>query len=101
MFGLSLTVLVLSSLLSHTRAKSTIHVLHWNSTNPIFRIDNTDHIVDVNEGKCHISDSGHISQTKVPEVPMQFGKGTWGDFMILWTIYPPTNHLTFNFFIQH
>merc|ERR1719382_1804129 len=24
--------------------------LHWNSTNPIFRIDNTDHIVDVNSG---------------------------------------------------
>lgn len=50
MFGLSVTVLVLSSLLSHTWAKSTIHYLHWNSTNPIFRIDNTDHIVDVNEG---------------------------------------------------
>merc|ERR1712045_572942 len=27
-----------------------IHYLHWNSSNPIFRIDNTDHIVDVNQG---------------------------------------------------
>jgi len=27
-----------------------VHSLHWNSTNPIFRIDNTDHIVDVNSG---------------------------------------------------
>jgi ephrin-B len=27
-----------------------LHSLHWNSTNPIFRIDNTDHIVDVNSG---------------------------------------------------
>ena len=54
MFGLSVIVLVLSGFLSHGRAKSTIHYLHWNSSNPIFRIDNTDHIVDVNEGKCRI-----------------------------------------------
>jgi len=27
-----------------------VHYLHWNSTNPIFRIDNTDHIMDVNQG---------------------------------------------------
>merc|ERR1712106_569177 len=26
------------------------HFVYWNSTNPIFRIDNTDHIVDVNQG---------------------------------------------------
>ncbi|XP_076260010.1 ephrin isoform X2 [Rhynchophorus ferrugineus] len=24
------------------------YTIHWNSTNPIFRIDNTDHIIDVN-----------------------------------------------------
>ena len=30
----------------------TVHYLHWNSSNPIFRIDNTDHIVDVNQGMC-------------------------------------------------
>jgi len=27
-----------------------VHYLHWNSSNPIFRIDNTDHIMDVNQG---------------------------------------------------
>ena len=26
------------------------HFVHWNTTNPIFRIDNTDHIIDVNRG---------------------------------------------------
>lgn len=26
------------------------HYLHWNTSNPIFRIDNTDHIIDVNRG---------------------------------------------------
>ena len=76
MFGLSVTVLVLSSLLSHSRAKSTIHYLHWNSTNPIFRIDNTDHIVDVNEGKCHILKVPIIAGTRV----------LGGDSIILWAI---------------
>lgn len=27
-----------------------VHTIHWNTSNPIFRIDNTDHIVDVNQG---------------------------------------------------
>jgi ephrin-B len=26
------------------------HFVYWNSTNPAFRLDNTDHIIDVNEG---------------------------------------------------
>ena len=26
------------------------HFIHWNTTNPMFRIDNTDHIIDVNMG---------------------------------------------------
>ena len=26
------------------------HFVYWNSTNPAFRVDNTDHILDVNEG---------------------------------------------------
>ena len=26
------------------------HYVHWNTTSPIFRIDNTDHIIDVNKG---------------------------------------------------
>jgi len=28
----------------------TIHNVYWNTSNPIFRIDNTQHIVDVNQG---------------------------------------------------
>ncbi|XP_064082310.1 ephrin-B1-like isoform X2 [Macrobrachium nipponense] len=27
-----------------------MHYIHWNTSNPIFRIDNTDHIIDVNKG---------------------------------------------------
>ena len=27
-----------------------VHYIHWNASNPIFRIDNTDHIYDVNAG---------------------------------------------------
>ena len=31
-------------------AVTRIHSVYWNTTNPIFRIDNSQHIVDVNEG---------------------------------------------------
>ena len=27
-----------------------MHYIHWNRANPMFRLDNTDHIVDVNNG---------------------------------------------------
>ena len=33
-----------------SEALTKIHKVYWNTTNPIFRIDNTDHIVDVNNG---------------------------------------------------
>ncbi len=26
------------------------HYIHWNTSNPMFRIDNTDHIIDINQG---------------------------------------------------
>lgn len=29
-------------------AMKDVHYIHWNTSNPIFRIDNTDHIIDVN-----------------------------------------------------
>jgi ephrin-B len=29
---------------------SQLHYIHWNRDNPMFRLDNTDHIVDVNKG---------------------------------------------------
>jgi hypothetical protein len=26
-----------------------LHSIHWNTSNPIFRIDNTDNVLDVNQ----------------------------------------------------
>ena len=46
MVGPALLLLLLAPL----AAAVAVHSLHWNSSNPIFRIDNTDHIVDVNSG---------------------------------------------------
>jgi len=43
-------ICLLVSLLVVQVSPVAVHSLHWNSTNPIFRIDNTDHIVDVNSG---------------------------------------------------
>ena len=45
-----LTALV--SVLLHiiSGAESKTHFVYWNSTNPLFRIDKTDHVVDVNSG---------------------------------------------------
>lgn len=37
-------------LLIEKSISTRIHFVHWNTTNPIFRIDNTDNIVDVNAG---------------------------------------------------
>ena len=44
-----LTVCLIALLVVHV-SPAAVHSLHWNSSNPIFRIDNTDHIVDVNSG---------------------------------------------------
>ncbi|XP_047736439.1 uncharacterized protein LOC108682533 [Hyalella azteca] len=38
----------LTSLITSTTA-TKMHYIHWNTSNPIFRIDNTDHIIDVNK----------------------------------------------------
>lgn len=44
-----LLFLCLDSVVSATMLNSAKHyTIHWNSTNPIFRIDNTDNIIDVN-----------------------------------------------------
>ncbi|XP_021914357.1 ephrin-B1 isoform X1 [Zootermopsis nevadensis] len=49
-----LTVVLLISfetvLLSTVSDCTKSFYVHWNTTNPIFRIDNTDHIIDVNKG---------------------------------------------------
>lgn len=43
---ISFETVLLSTVSNCTKS---FHV-HWNTTNPIFRIDNTDHIIDVNKG---------------------------------------------------
>ena len=43
-----LSILLLGTL-STIEAKK-MHYIHWNRANPMFRLDNTDHIVDVNNG---------------------------------------------------
>jgi len=48
--GVAKVVLVYLTYLVTNASPGAVHSLHWNSTNPIFRIDNTDHIVDVNSG---------------------------------------------------
>lgn len=50
---LTITVIVLLVMLlalSSLADASTMHYVYWNTTSPIFRIDNTDHIIDVNKG---------------------------------------------------
>ncbi|KAK8379670.1 hypothetical protein O3P69_019570 [Scylla paramamosain] len=37
-------------LLARVSTATKMHYIHWNTSNPIFRIDNTDHIIDVNKG---------------------------------------------------
>ena len=44
-----LTVLLLL-VASAANATKKIHYIHWNRDNPMFRLDNTDHIIDVNAG---------------------------------------------------
>ena len=47
------TLLVLSIVFRQIDGISGVkqsHFVHWNTSNPIFRIDNTDHIIDVNHG---------------------------------------------------
>ena len=50
MFRNFLTGLIIFHILSTVSAVRKSHFVHWNTTNPIFRIDNTDHIIDVNQG---------------------------------------------------
>ena len=42
--------LALTLLASTASASIKTHFVFWNSTNPIFRLDNTDNVIDVNEG---------------------------------------------------
>jgi len=48
---MSSQVVCLASLLFLTSANAIrTHFVFWNTTNPIFRLDNTDNVIDVNEG---------------------------------------------------
>merc|ERR1712001_251557 len=51
MCTLAMQLILLIALLSppSIRAKK-MHNIYWNTTNPMFRIDNTDNIVDINSG---------------------------------------------------
>ena len=50
MAAMILVTLAASLLVGRTAGVTKVHRVYWNTTNPIFRIDNTDHIVDVNDG---------------------------------------------------
>merc|ERR1739844_404723 len=45
---LSAAALILSNVAQSESRK--IHYIHWNRANPMFRLSNTDHIIDVNAG---------------------------------------------------
>merc|ERR1711971_673694 len=42
-------IMVLSLAVASSEAMRS-HLVFWNSTNPIFRVDNTEHIMDINQG---------------------------------------------------
>jgi ephrin-B len=43
-------LLVCLNLATVCKANRKIHYIHWNKANPMFRLDNTNHIIDVNAG---------------------------------------------------
>lgn len=43
-------VVLLLALFNTATSATRVHLVHWNSTNPMFRIDNTDNVIDVNVG---------------------------------------------------
>ena len=49
LFMLLLVFLTSCSLPKAIESKE-VHYIHWNTSNPMFRIDNTDHIIDINRG---------------------------------------------------
>ena len=46
--GWHLLIHILANASTNVAAMKNVHYIHWNTSNPIFRIDNTDHIIDVN-----------------------------------------------------
>ncbi|XP_068232815.1 ephrin-B2 [Palaemon carinicauda] len=50
--ALIVTTVMMIIIICHVQVAeaSTMHYVYWNTSSPIFRIDNTDHIIDVNKG---------------------------------------------------
>ena len=44
------SILLIAVSISNVADAKQMHYIHWNRANPMFRLDNTDHIVDVNNG---------------------------------------------------
>lgn len=42
-------LLILCTIIATVKS-AKVHYIHWNKANPMFRLDNTDHIVDINSG---------------------------------------------------
>ena len=49
---ISTTCLVFATILSRVDSSRQQFKVHWNISNPIFRIDNTDNVIDVNKGNA-------------------------------------------------
>ena len=43
-------ILALLNLTLTTQSATKIHTIHWNSSNPLFRIDKNDNVIDINGG---------------------------------------------------
>merc|ERR1712045_544733 len=49
-FGKKVFVVLILLLLDSAASSRKMHNIYWNTTNPMFRIDNTDNIIDINSG---------------------------------------------------
>nr|XP_027196447.1 myb-like protein AA isoform X2 [Dermatophagoides pteronyssinus] len=83
------TTLTFSSLLFYTSLitlivdvmSARLPDIYWNSTNPIFRIDNTDHIIDVNRGNAA------FEYDQINIICPMYSKGTREDDIETYIIY--------------
>jgi ephrin-B len=67
-------------LCTQSTCSKTFHV-HWNTTDSIFRIDNTDHIIDVNKGNAQ------FEYDQVNIICPVYTPGTYGDDLEKYIIY--------------
>jgi len=52
LYPITLALVAITAVATQTSLASAkkLHYIHWNKYNPMFRLDNTDHIVDINSG---------------------------------------------------